>query len=119
MQDNAYSTELNNLHRRESYHKVWYFGDESELYSYFPKAPCTMPFNDDMQQIAVQMALADYQKQNPKGYAWLVEFYLGDEITQAELGRKYGISQQAVSERLRRYTKQFSKIAFMYFHQLI
>jgi len=127
MQDKAYKTELNKLHRYERYQdevaknlKLWYFGDESELYSYFSDAPYLNPFEDsDLQLTAVKLALEDYQSQNPKGYAWIAEFYLGDTISEKELGRKHGISQQAVSQRLKCYTRQLRKIALMYLHRLI
>ena len=69
---------------------------------------------DELQRTALRMALNDFKTRNPVGYRYISEFYLGKEISAAEMGRKHGISRQAVSQRISHYLNQLRKIVFKY-----
>ncbi len=127
MQENNCLTELKKSYRHERYlyeldtrYKIWYFGSEEELYSYFPKeAPCFIPFDTKLdwelkQRIALRKGLADYQIQNPKGFELIAEFYFGEKISKAELARRHHVARQTISRKLERSLNQLRRLVFGY-----
>ena len=126
MQEENYLTQLKKMHRRERDErevdmsfKLFYFGREEELYSYFPQAEHTVIFDeerdrDDLQRTALRMALKDFKSINPVGYAYIAEFYLGEQISAAEMGRRHKVSRQAISQRISNYIAQLRTIVFEY-----
>ena len=127
MQEKHYLTQLKQMHRRERYqyekettYRVFYFGREEELYSYFPQAAYKAPFSSDeteyerMCRKALRMALQKFKEDNPEGYGYIAEYYLGDRISEAEMGRRHNMSRQAISQRLIKYIGQLRSIVFDY-----
>ena len=100
--------------------KILYFGSEEDFYRYCPKVPVEKPFIDepDAEIMAVRLALADYQKKNPKGYAWITDFYLKCSLSETDYAKKKGISQQAVSQRLNRYLNQLRPLVLTHLNRL-
>lgn len=51
---------------------------------------------------ALYEALEDLKLINPAGYRLIVEYYLEERVTMAEIGKKHGISKQACSKKIRK-----------------
>lgn len=51
---------------------------------------------------ALYEALEDLKLIDPAGHRLIVEYYLEERVTMAEIGRKHGISKQACSKKIRK-----------------
>jgi len=127
MEQENYLTELKKMHRRERYERevetsfrVFYFGREEELYSYFPQACNVNPFADDEQEQerirrkALRMALQKYKEINPEGYSYIAERFFGEGASIVEMGHRHHVSRQAISQRISKYIGQLRLIVLDY-----
>ncbi len=109
----------NKMGRREEYLKEAdelrnnrLFGDESEI----AKAICIVYAEEQQKKEihqALMQALEDFKKIDIVGYELVTEFYLGEkEVALTEMAKKYGISVQAYSQKLKRHLKILRMIFF-------
>ncbi len=61
---------------------------------------------------SLKIAMDIYKMRNPAGYELISEFYLGEKITFAELGRRHGIAVSTAYEKLFRNIQKLRKLTF-------
>lgn len=99
------------IKRRERYEQkrkaeegIAYFGSEDDYG--FSSAVYRMWQSKEQQKKsyeALYQALDDLSRIDPAGHKLIVEYYFsGEKITFTEIGRKYGISRQACTKKIRK-----------------
>ena len=95
------------LYERDRSHGVFYFSSERDLYRLCPNLYDTEKAEhedhyDRCMRNAMYLALNDLEQMNPKWHSMIITYYFGCNVTQADLGEKYGVSRQSISQTLGR-----------------
>lgn len=106
----------NKIGRREQYLNerdynkgVIYFGDEDELYNL--RVSCDETVEEKKIHQALRKALMDLKEIDPIGFELIEEFYFDVEVHNfSEMGKKYGISRQAYTKRLKKHLRLLKRI---------
>ena len=100
------------LLRREEYgyerdrrHELYYYCSENELYRLCPDLYDTEKREREAEidlcmRIAVNLALQDLETINQRWYTLIMEFYFDESSTKTSLGKKYGVTRQAILKTL-------------------
>lgn len=98
--------------KKERLNGVKYFGSEDEFE--FSNAAYQLWLTEETKKRSYQAlyeALEDLNCIDPAGHKLIIEyFFSGTKVTYTEIGRKYGISRQACTKKIRKCLKKLESL---------
>ena len=110
------------LTERDNYFGLRYYGSEKELYLLHPIPKYTGNNSEERMHkclcTAVYYALNDLKAYQPRWYEIICLYYLGEPVSITYLGKRYGVTRQAVSKVLKKALRFLRIRAVAYFDEL-